>query len=70
MDFNKFEQEINLKAKLGWGVLFSLSVIFYLVFKSKTLGVFGDALGLLATILFVMGIIDLIRMFFNKNKVK
>lgn len=58
---------MKLNQTLSWKILLPIAFVVYIVFRSDTLGIFGDVLGLLAAILFAMGIIDLVRNLF-KNK--
>ena len=61
---------MDLKQSLSWKFLLPAFFVVYIIFRSQILGVFGDTLGLLAAILFAIGIIDLIKSLFSKKKDK
>jgi nicotinamide riboside transporter PnuC len=60
------EKGINLGRTLSWKILLPLSVIFYIIFASKSFGIIGDSFGLLTAITFALGIISLIGSIFSR----
>ena len=57
-----------MKKTLSWKFLLPAFIIVYLISRSGVLGIISDTLGLLAAILFGMGVIDLGRTIFKKKK--